>query len=151
MEMTRAFVPLLVASNRNRIQGSDPARIVMIGSLAAFAPTPFYSAYNSSKAALFQYANTLRIELEPFDVKVITVSLRDFPSLGLLRKTNGFQTNTGLVESRIVRQANRTSLPEGSLYAPIKDVFDGHGHEVFTSTRILLYFNFWCSPLSSLQ
>lgn len=36
-------------------------------------PHPMTAAYNASKAALAQYSNTLRLELEPVDVKVITL------------------------------------------------------------------------------
>jgi 1-acylglycerone phosphate reductase len=34
-------------------------------------PHPFTSAYNASKAALAQYSNTLRLELEPMNITVI--------------------------------------------------------------------------------
>lgn len=34
-------------------------------------PQPFTAAYNASKAALAQYSNTLRLELEPMDITVI--------------------------------------------------------------------------------
>lgn len=36
-------------------------------------PYPFMSAYNASKAALTQYSETLRLELEPIGIKVVTV------------------------------------------------------------------------------
>lgn len=36
-------------------------------------PYPFTSAYNASKAALTQWSETLRIELEPLNIKVSTV------------------------------------------------------------------------------
>lgn len=36
-------------------------------------PYPFTSAYNASKAALAQWSETLRIELEPLNIKVVTV------------------------------------------------------------------------------
>jgi len=34
-------------------------------------PYPMAAAYNASKAALSQYSNTLRLELEPLGIKVI--------------------------------------------------------------------------------
>lgn len=40
--------------------------IALIGSACAVAPAPWYAVYNASKAALHQYGNTLRIEMEPF-------------------------------------------------------------------------------------
>ena len=74
MEMTQAFIPLLVAANKRVPTGAESAQIVLVGSVACVVPTPWYSAYNSSKAAMFQYGNTLRIELEPFGIKVVNVS-----------------------------------------------------------------------------
>lgn len=78
IEMTQTFLPLLLASSKSHIalKSTDwNPRIVQMGSLAAICPTPFYSAYNASKAALLQYGNTLRVELEPLGIKVIIVSV----------------------------------------------------------------------------
>lgn len=58
MAMVQSFLPLLLTSSH--------ARIVNIGSLAALSPVPFGAAYNSSKAALHSYGDTLRVELAPF-------------------------------------------------------------------------------------
>jgi NAD(P)-dependent dehydrogenase (short-subunit alcohol dehydrogenase family) len=62
--MCKAFAPLVIAAK---------GTIVQIGSIAALMPYVFGSAYNASKAALHAYSSTLRVELAPFDVKVITV------------------------------------------------------------------------------
>lgn len=45
--------------------------IVNTGSVAAFTPFPYAVTYNSSKAALHQYTDILRLELKPFEVKVV--------------------------------------------------------------------------------
>lgn len=58
--------------------------------------------YNASKAALQQYSNTLRVELAPFGVKVVTVV-------------------TGGIKSNIAREAR--SLPEDSYYIPISEEY----------------------------
>lgn len=58
MEMTHEFIPLLLASN--------DACIINVGSVAALTPLPFNAAYNSSKAALLSFGDTLRVELAPF-------------------------------------------------------------------------------------
>jgi hypothetical protein len=58
---------------------------------------------NASKGALHQYANTLRVELAPFGVKVITVV-------------------TGGVSSQLSLHVTRT-LPPNSYYAPLEDVY----------------------------
>jgi 1-acylglycerone phosphate reductase len=39
--------------------------------MTSVMPHPFTAAYNASKAAVSQYSNTLRLELEPLGVKVI--------------------------------------------------------------------------------
>ncbi|KAK0486353.1 NAD-P-binding protein [Armillaria novae-zelandiae] len=65
MRMVKAFVPLLIAS-------SD-ACILQVGSIAALTPYPFGSTYSSSKAALHAYGNALRVELSPFNIKVVNL------------------------------------------------------------------------------
>lgn len=91
MRICQLFSPLLI-----KAQGT----IVMIGSLAAVIPYVFGSVYNASKAALHAYANTLRVELAPFNVSVITIV-------------------TGGVKSRIASHITRV-LPENSVYAPLE-------------------------------
>lgn len=76
----------------------------MIGSLAGVMPYVFGSAYNASKAALMIYSDTLRVELAPFNVSVITVI-------------------TGGVRSEITKKSPRF-IPETSIYAPIKALFE---------------------------
>ena len=93
MAMCQAFSPLLIASE---------GTIVQIGSLAGVMPYVFGSVYNASKAALHSYSDTLRVELAPFGVKVVTVV-------------------TGGVKSNIAR-THRT-LPEGSVYLPIEEEY----------------------------
>jgi 1-acylglycerone phosphate reductase len=61
-------------------------------------PYVFGSAYNASKAALHAYSNTLRVELAPFDVKVMTIV-------------------TGGVKSNIARVDRQ--LSSDSIYLPI--------------------------------
>lgn len=90
MRMCQAFAPLLIAAK---------GTIVQIGSLAGVMPYVFGSTYNASKAALHAYSNTLRVELEPFDVKVVTIV-------------------TGGVKSRIAR--TERALPAGSIYVPVE-------------------------------
>ncbi|KAJ6625993.1 NAD(P)-binding protein [Mycena sp. CBHHK59/15] len=90
----REFAPLLIASG--------DGCIVNIGSIAAIMPYPFSSSYNASKAALHAYGNTLRVELAPFNVQVITIV-------------------TGGVKSNLSR--NRRLIQPSSIYAPIADIF----------------------------
>ncbi|KAE8442375.1 hypothetical protein EG329_003391 [Mollisiaceae sp. DMI_Dod_QoI] len=90
---TQAFTPFLIASH---------GLILNIGSIAAIMPYVFGSVYNASKAALHSFSNTLRLELEPYDVRVLVVV-------------------TGGVQSNIAR--TKRVLPEGSLYVDIEEHF----------------------------
>jgi 1-acylglycerone phosphate reductase len=93
IEMTHVFLPLLVAS--------QDACVVLVGSLAGLMPVPFNAAYNSAKAALHSFGDTLRVEMAPFNVKVINVL-------------------SGNVESNIMKPE---TLPDNSIYQPIKDIY----------------------------
>jgi len=116
VETVQAFLPLLIAANKGQYASSAhsiswASRIILVSSITAIMPMPFHAAYNATKAALLQYGNTLRIEMEPFGVKVITI-------------------HTGRVVSRLVKETDRHSLPEGSIYGPVRDVYEGFGHDV---------------------
>ena len=90
MQMCKEFSPLLIKAK---------GTIVNIGSVAAEMPYAFGSVYNATKAALHSYSDDLRVELKPFDVKVMVVV-------------------TGGVKSNIARV--KRTLPEDSLYAPLE-------------------------------
>lgn len=69
MEVVSAFTPLLLASVKS---GNKPT-IVNVASILARLPNPFVSAYNASKAAVASYSDTLRLELQPLGVDVVTL------------------------------------------------------------------------------
>lgn len=103
MHICSAFSPLLIRSR---------GTIVQIGSVAGVIPYVFGSVYNASKAALHSYSDSLRVELAPFGVNVITVV-------------------TGGVKSNISR--TERTLPEGSPYAPLEEHYvrrQKHSQEV---------------------
>lgn len=102
VRLVQAFAPLLVQAR---------GTIVMIGSVAAVTPYVFGSVYNASKAALHAYSNTLRVEMKPLGVNVITVV-------------------TGGVKSRISRVTRE--LPQGSYYTNLDQHYQrrqGHSQE----------------------
>jgi short-subunit dehydrogenase len=66
MCVVRAFISQLIVS-----KGS----IVNIGSYADVLPIPWQAVYNASKAALRSFTDILRLELLPFNVKVVYVRL----------------------------------------------------------------------------
>ncbi|KAH6874028.1 hypothetical protein B0T10DRAFT_567547 [Thelonectria olida] len=69
-DMIQAFMPLLLAS----VSGSDtPPTIINTASIVARLPYLFTAQYNGSKAAVSSYSDTLRIELAPLGIKVVTL------------------------------------------------------------------------------
>ncbi|KAK3896748.1 hypothetical protein C8A05DRAFT_20341 [Staphylotrichum tortipilum] len=60
----QAFADLLIASH---------GRVVNISSVGAVVNTPWIGAYASSKAALNNLSDTLRLELAPFNVSIVTI------------------------------------------------------------------------------
>ncbi|KAI1338697.1 hypothetical protein F5Y15DRAFT_424970 [Xylariaceae sp. FL0016] len=64
MRMVHSFHDMII-----RAEGA----IVNIGSIGGIIPFMYGSSYNASKAALAHWGNSLRVELAPLGVKVITV------------------------------------------------------------------------------
>ncbi|TGJ82168.1 hypothetical protein E0Z10_g6614 [Xylaria hypoxylon] len=97
INVTRAFLPLLMKSTRGAIVVNNTAcASVTAGSM------PFSGAYNASKAAAASLTETLRLELEPFNVKVINLM-------------------TGGVRSTFHSNAPDAKLPPTSLYNVAKE------------------------------
>jgi NAD(P)-dependent dehydrogenase (short-subunit alcohol dehydrogenase family) len=96
LRTVQAFADLLIASR---------GRVVIMSSVGPLVHTPWMSAYTSSKAAINVFSETLRMELAPLGVSVLTIM-------------------AGVVDSKF--HANETfALPEGSRYAPIQDIIAG--------------------------
>lgn len=49
-------------------------QVINIGSMAGIIPTTKTAVYSATKAAVIQFSNVLRLELKPFNVKVMTVN-----------------------------------------------------------------------------
>lgn len=71
-DMVSAFIPLLLASKSNNNTRTPPV-IVNTSSVLARLPFVFSAHYNASKAAVASYSDTLRIELDPLGIKVVTL------------------------------------------------------------------------------
>ncbi|KAK7985479.1 1-acylglycerone phosphate reductase [Apiospora saccharicola] len=95
MAMVSAFGDHLIAAK---------GLVINVASLAAQIPYVFGSAYCASKGAVASYSRTLRMELKPFGVGVMVAM-------------------AGTVKSNIASRGHRT-LPEGSVYQPIRDIFE---------------------------
>ncbi|KAJ7726685.1 short-chain dehydrogenase/reductase [Mycena maculata] len=93
--VTRAFLPLLLGAEGTSI-------VANVGSVNEIFCPPFFSVYNASKAAVEILGTTIRKELAPLGVRVVTLK-------------------TGSVRSDLFKNAPPTKLPEDSLYASMKD------------------------------
>ncbi|KAM0187757.1 hypothetical protein ACHAPI_010985 [Fusarium lateritium] len=83
-DVVAAFTPLLIAA----VSNADHApTIVNVASIVARVPFPFASAYNASKAAVSAYSDTLRLELSPLGVRVVTLFMGEV-STGLMSADN---------------------------------------------------------------
>ncbi|CAI6333591.1 unnamed protein product [Periconia digitata] len=92
---TQAFADMLVKAK---------GVVANIGSIAGLSPLPLQAAYNSSKSAINNTSEVLRLELAPLGVRVLTVL-------------------TGGVTSEIENNAEKVVLPENSYYRSIeKDI-----------------------------
>ncbi|KAL7787174.1 hypothetical protein V8C37DRAFT_419026 [Trichoderma ceciliae] len=98
MQMVHHFHDMLI-----RATGT----IVNIGSVGGVVPYMYGASYNASKAALHHYSNTLRLEMSPFNVKVLTVI-------------------SGEVGTNILKNDVHRSLPEGSHYSALAAEFRDH-------------------------
>ncbi|KAJ5591557.1 uncharacterized protein N7459_001926 [Penicillium hispanicum] len=63
-DLIQAFAPCLMAAK---------GTIVNISSISGYLHTPFMSVYNASKAALTMFGETLRLEMLPLGIQVLTV------------------------------------------------------------------------------
>ena len=93
----QAFLPLLLKSSNGLIVNHT--------SVGAGSPIPFQSVYNASKAALSMFTQTLRMELQPFGIKVTEL------------RTGGVKTN---VANNL--QQRQPQLPEKSIYSPAREL-----------------------------
>ncbi|KAI0199297.1 short chain dehydrogenase [Astrocystis sublimbata] len=100
MRMVKVFHPLLIRSK---------GTVVNIGSVGGVVPYVYGASYNATKAALHHWGNTLRVEMKPFDVKVINVI-------------------SGEVGTNILKrdQTSLRKLPEDSYYQPLEKEFQSH-------------------------
>lgn len=69
-DVVTAFTPLLIAAGRS---SKTVPTIVNVASILARIPFPFASAYNATKAAVSAYSDTLRLELSPLGIRVVTL------------------------------------------------------------------------------
>lgn len=96
--VVRRALPLM----RSAVAGGGGADVVNIGSIVGLFTTPFAGSYCSSKAALHSLTDALRMEMQPFGIRVTTVQP------GGVKSSFGDNAEQGL------------RLPENSPWMPVK-------------------------------
>ncbi|KAF3766680.1 NAD(P)-binding protein [Cryphonectria parasitica EP155] len=107
MRMVRWFHDMLIKSS---------GTIVNIGSVAGISPYVYGSSYNATKAALHHWSNTLRVEMAPLNVKVLTII-------------------SGEIGTNILKRDTSRELPEGSYFAPLSEEFKKHVQRIPNTTN----------------
>jgi NAD(P)-dependent dehydrogenase (short-subunit alcohol dehydrogenase family) len=100
ISVTQAFLALLIQSSTTQ----TPSLIINNTSVSSVEPTPHNSVYHASKSAAAMFSTHMRIELEPFNIRVVDLK-------------------TGCVHSRFHanHQEGTASLPANSIYLPVKE------------------------------
>lgn len=93
LAVIQAFLPLLLATDGSGM-------VANVSSMSAIVCPTWQGMYASSKAALLAMGNTLRIELAPLDIRVVTIV-------------------SGGVDTAVLRKQHGCRVPEQSLYRPL--------------------------------
>lgn len=106
------FAPFIAAMKAQR----TPARLVGIGSVAGIRGLPGAEAYSASKAAVISYCESLRLELKPHGIQVVTLcpGYIDTP----MTKVNPYPMPFLMAADKFAAKAART-IAAGSSYAVI--------------------------------
>ncbi|KAM0335287.1 hypothetical protein ACHAQA_000332 [Verticillium albo-atrum] len=113
---TNVWGPIRVIQGFSAQLIASRGRVVNLNTCGIAISVPWISTYISSKAALAMYSETLRMELAPFGVDVLTIMV-------------------GTVKSRF-HVNDPFALPAGSLYAPIEEIIAGWANGVSTPKGI---------------
>jgi NAD(P)-dependent dehydrogenase (short-subunit alcohol dehydrogenase family) len=103
---TNVIAPVAVTSQampllRAAVAAHGSAMVANVGSIVGLFTTPFAAAYCSSKAAVHSLTDALRMELEPFGIRVVSI------------QPGGVRSSFGEHAEAAIR------LPENSIYKPV--------------------------------
>jgi short-subunit dehydrogenase len=74
MATVATFAPFIDAMKIQAAAGDRGLRLVGIGSVAGIRGLPGAEAYSASKAAVMSYCESLRVELNPHRIRVVTIA-----------------------------------------------------------------------------
>ncbi|CAI6095952.1 unnamed protein product [Clonostachys chloroleuca] len=140
-DVVQVFTPLLIAA----VDGSRPApTIVNVASIVSRIPFLFASAYNASKAAVSSYSDTLRLEVEPLGLRVVTVFMGEV-STGLMSADNisfGADSLYAEVESNVrqrsIDHANSSIRPQAFARQVVDELLKPQTSYIWKGTNAVL-------------
>ena len=74
MATVATFAPFIDTMKTQAAGGDRGLRLVGIGSVAGIRGLPGAEAYSASKAAVMSYCESLRVELNPYRIRVVTIA-----------------------------------------------------------------------------
>jgi short-subunit dehydrogenase len=114
---TNVYAPLsLIRKVVPSMKENESGIIINMGSISGIATTPFAGAYCASKAALHSFTDALRMELQPFEIEVMTVqpgSIKsNFGEASMEKASSNFSKNSWYksLESSILKRANGSQI-----------------------------------------
>ena len=110
------FAPFIPAMKAQMALQKRPARLVGIGSVAGIRGLPGAEAYSASKAAVISYCESLRLEMKPYGIRVVTLcpGYIDTP----MTQVNPYPMPFLMAPARFAAKAART-IAAGSSYRVI--------------------------------
>ncbi|KAG7419805.1 NADPH-dependent 1-acyldihydroxyacetone phosphate reductase [Fusarium oxysporum f. sp. rapae] len=140
MEVVTAFTPLLLAS----VSSNYAPTIVNVASVLARLPSPFSSAYNASKAAVVAYSDTLRLEVRPLGLKVVTLHMGEVSTPLMATDNINFGPESiyrdaeDAVKQRTSTHLDKTMPPEQFAREVVSAVIDGKQSFLWKGTNASL-------------
>ncbi|TVY75807.1 NADPH-dependent 1-acyldihydroxyacetone phosphate reductase [Lachnellula suecica] len=105
------FGPMRMVHHFHQLLIDSGGTIMNIGSIGGIIPYVYGSSYNASKAALHHWSSTLRVEMAPFSVKVLTII-------------------SGEVGTNFLKTDRHRTLPKESYFSPLAEEFEEHVRRV---------------------
>jgi 1-acylglycerone phosphate reductase len=140
MEVVTAFTPLLLAS----VSQNYAPTIVNVASVLARLPNPFSSAYNATKAAVVAYSDTLRLEVRPLGLKVVTLHMGEVSTPLMATDNINFGAKSiyydaeAAVKQRTITHLDKTMSPEQFAREVVGEIIGGKQSFLWKGTNAWL-------------
>ncbi|KAH7205106.1 uncharacterized protein BKA55DRAFT_681896 [Fusarium redolens] len=140
MEVVTAFTPLLLVS----VSQNYAPTIVNVASVLARLPSPFSSAYNATKAAVVAYSDTLRLEVRPLGLRVVTLHMGEVSTPLMATDNINFGANSiyhdaeAAVKQRTTTHLDKTMPPEQFAREVVGEIVGGKQSFLWKGTNASL-------------